>query len=213
MKLAATLVSLAALALAAPALAAAAPLRAGACAPAVERLQTELGELGFPSGGADGCFGPRTRYAVQAFQKAARLRADGVVGVRTANALRAAARPRPHRRGRGLHAEVDLERQLLLLVRNGKVGSAYSVSTGRAGFDTPTGTYRVQRKERRSWSVPYRVWLPYASYFVGGYAFHAGAVPARPASHGCVRVPPPFAAEIFAALKVGTPVHVYNGAT
>ena len=214
MRLALSLLTLAVLAvLAAPAGADAKPLLSGGCAPEVERLQSSLDDLGFASGGADGCFGARTRYAVQAFQKAAGLRPDGVVGPVTSQALRRTERPRPRFHRAGLHAEVDLGRQLLLLVRNGRVESTFSVSTGRVSFETPTGRFRILRQERRSWSVPYRVWLPFASYFVGGYAFHSGAVSARAASHGCVRVPPPFAEEIFDTLRVDTAVYVYKGTT
>ncbi|MGH2690043.1 MAG: L,D-transpeptidase, partial [Actinomycetota bacterium] len=51
------------------------------------------------------------------------------------------------------------------------------------------------------------------AYFNGGIAFHgAPSVPATPASHGCVRLPMPFA-DWFAdkASAVGTTVHVYGG--
>jgi lipoprotein-anchoring transpeptidase ErfK/SrfK len=83
------------------------------------------------------------------------------------------------------------------------------VSTGAAGFATPTGRYSVFRKERNSWSVPYRVWLPWASYFVGGVAFHESPdVPAFPASHGCVRVPRYDAQWLYDRLPDGTPVTV-----
>ena len=45
------------------------------------------------------------------------------------------------------------------------------------------------RKERLSWSVPFEVWMPWASYFTGGIALHEyPIVPTYPASHGCVRV-------------------------
>jgi len=70
-------------------------------------------------------------------------------------------------------------------------------------------TFRVFRKELRSWSYPYRVWLPYASYFTGGVAFHESAdVPTRAASHGCVRVPSGDAPFIYAYTTVGTRVVV-----
>jgi hypothetical protein len=63
-------------------------------------------------------------------------------------------------------------------------------STGKQGYETLAGDWTIQRKYLRDWSVPYKLWLPYASYFVGGYAFHEyPAIPAFPASHGCVRTP------------------------
>ena len=80
--------------------------------------------------------------------------------------------------------------RVTLVVDGNRVIRIVVVSTGKPAFDTPTGSYRVTRKEQRSWSVPYKVWLPWASYFVGGVAFHEYPdVPPTPASHGCVRVP------------------------
>ena len=90
----------------------------------------------------------------------------------------------------GRRFEVLLDRQLVLYVENSAVVRTLHASTGRAGHETPTGGYTVFRKEVNSWSVPYKVWLPWASYFVGGVAFHESPdVPAQPASAGCVRLP------------------------
>ena len=73
-----------------------------------------------------------------------------------------------------------------------------------------TNIYAVTRKEVRSWSVPFQVWLPYASYFVGGIAFHEyPEVPPYPASHGCVRVPSPDAREVYDFASLNTAVLVY----
>jgi lipoprotein-anchoring transpeptidase ErfK/SrfK len=53
------------------------------------------------------------------------------------------------------------------------------------------------------------VWLPYASYFNRGIAFHEyHDVPAVPASHGCVRLPAPEAPTVYAFATVGTRVTV-----
>jgi hypothetical protein len=159
-----------------------------------------LTELHFPGG----C----SPDAIKAFQKANDLSVDGIVGPATRAALADPAVLTPSDASRGIHAEVDLARQLLLVVRNGAISRVYSVSTGMAGYDTPTGTFKVFRKERRSWSVPYHVWLPYASYFTGGVAFHAGDTATSRASHGCVRVPSRFARDVYRVLKTGMKVIV-----
>ena len=66
------------------------------------------------------------------------------------------------------------------------------------------------RKELRSWSVPFKQLLPYASYFNAGIAFHEYAdVPTYAASHGCVRVPAPEAPGVYAFASNGTTVIVY----
>ncbi len=93
----------------------------------------------------------------------------------------------------------------LLINAKGKVERAIHVSTG-AGGRTPQGDFRVYRKETMSWSVPFSVWLPLASYFTGGIAFHSYPdVPGYAASHGCVRTPAPEAPVMYAFAKIGTP--------
>jgi len=173
-------------------------------------LQQRLAGLGFlPATAVDGRSGPQTTSAVVAFQKWARLGRDGGAGRATRAALQTAARPTPIRAGRGRHVEVLLDRQLALLIDGNRVTRILDVSTGKPGFDTPIGSWKVERKEERSWSVPYKVWLPWASYFVGGVAFHEYRdVPPSAASHGCVRVPRWDAQWFYRQLPSGTTVTV-----
>jgi lipoprotein-anchoring transpeptidase ErfK/SrfK len=112
------------------------------------------------------------------------------------------------RRGFGKRIEVLLDRQVALLVDGGRVQRVVHISTG-AGGRTPTGSFHVFRKERMSWSVPFSVWMPWASYFVGGIAFHEySSVPVYPASHGCVRVNRYDAPVLYDFAVSGTPVDV-----
>lgn len=53
----------------------------------VKRLQRALNELGYAAGEVDGHFGQGTRTAVEAFQIANNLTADGAVGPQTAAAI------------------------------------------------------------------------------------------------------------------------------
>ena len=83
------------------------------------------------------------------------------------------------------------------------------VSTGADGR-TSAGTFSIYRKELYSWSVPFSVWLPYASYFDGGRAFHEYPdVPPYPASHGCIRVSAPEAPFVYDFLDYGTTVDIF----
>jgi lipoprotein-anchoring transpeptidase ErfK/SrfK len=96
---------------------------------------------------------------------------------------------------------------VVLLVGNGSVLRAVHVSTAAPGHVTPTGRFTIYRKERMSWSVPFQVWMPYASYFTGGYALHEYPdVPPYPASHGCVRVPAGDSAVVWEFATLGTPI-------
>ena len=74
---------------------------------------------------------------------------------------------------------------------------------------TPAGNFSVYSKATMSWSKPFKTWLPFASYFIGGYALHEyPVVPGYPASHGCVRMPSTEAKRVYAYATVGMPVFV-----
>ena len=68
-------------------------IKYGAEGDAVEKLQTRLKELGYFDGTVGGNFGTITRAAVIAFQKAANLSADGIVGSDTWTALYSKSAP------------------------------------------------------------------------------------------------------------------------
>ena len=178
--------------------------------PSTRALQQRLADLGFIDvRGVDGRAGEQTRFAVIAFQKWAGLARDGVAGPATSTALATATRPAPITAGGVKRVEILLDRQLALVIDGGIVVRTLHVSSGKSGYETPAGLWTVFRKEQRSWSVPYKVWLPWASYFVGGVAFHEYPdVPVTAASHGCVRVPRYDARWLYEFLAIGTPVSV-----
>jgi hypothetical protein len=174
-------------------------------------VQEALANLKYlPKSAVDGVDGYRTQQAVIAFQAWEGLGRDGVAGPLTKAALRTAKRPKPRKRGPGKRIEVYRDKGVILLVRKGKLKRAIHVSSGAPGYTTPSGSYSVFRKEIKSWSVPFSTWLPYASYFNQGIAFHEYPdVPAYPASHGCVRVPSPEAKFVYRYAKIGIAVIVY----
>jgi len=65
-------------------------IRLGARGFDVAALQFNLGKHGFPSGGVDGGFGPRSAAALRRYQRWAGLGADGIAGPATMRALRRA---------------------------------------------------------------------------------------------------------------------------
>jgi hypothetical protein len=165
-------------------------LRFGSRGPAVWELQRRLAWATYlPWGSAiNGEFGWRTWHAVVAYQGWNGLSRDGVVGRATRTELSHAQRPRAWSGTRGF--ELHLAKQVVLLIRDKRVVRAVHVSTGRPGYSTPQGFFRVYRRDPMSWSYTFHTWMPLAQYFQGGYAMHEYPdVPAYPASHGCVRVP------------------------
>lgn len=183
-------VAAAVLATASPALAATTSVSPSSSSNIVRALQRKLIRLHYlEPGNATGNYGLRTTQAVMAFQGWVGLPRDGVVGSSTYAALRHARIPVSHGH-RKKHMEVYINRQVLLLIgKLGHVKRAIHISTARPGYSTPRGIFHIYRKEVMSWSTLFNVWLPYADYFTGGFAFHEYPdVPGYPASHGCIRI-------------------------
>jgi lipoprotein-anchoring transpeptidase ErfK/SrfK len=187
------------------------PVRLRPPDPAVKAAQRRLIALGYMvKGDDDGRLGPATANAILAFQKWEGLNRTGLLDSRTKNQLSSATRPTPlRRRGAGKRAEILLDRQVALLIKNDRVVRAVAVSSGKPSTPTPPGSYHVYAKIRKWWSVPFQEWLPYALPFVGGIAFHEFPdVPAYPASHGCVRQLPSVAPWTYRFGYIGMPVRV-----
>lgn len=194
-------------------------LELGESGDAVLALQQRLSELGYWLGTPDGNYGQLTRQAVMAFQKVEGLTRDGVAGPATRQRLATAGRPTA-RGSSGL--EIDLARQVLFVVRGGKVqwtintstgnGEAYASSSGGTAIaTTPPGQFRIQREIDGLRHAPLGT-LYRPKYFNGGIAVHgSGSIPAYPASHGCARVTNAAMDLLWSSglAPVGTPVWVY----
>lgn len=176
----------------------------------VRGVQLRLWTLGFlDRSSVSGTVDYETEQGLLAFQGWNGLGRTGTVTGATQLALFRASPPKPATRRPGRRIEIFRDRGVLLMVEGNDVRRAVHTSTGAFGR-TPSGTFRIYRKEFLSWSVPFSVWMPYASYFVGGIAMHEYPdVPEYPASHGCVRLPAGEAERVFAFAEVGTPVHVF----
>ena len=185
-------------------------LRLGVHGKDVRKLRRDLVRLGYLPPRA---FGPtydeRVMHAVTALQKWENLPRDGTFGQSARRAIRHLRMPRPELHlSRRVRAEVLLDRQLLLIIHGDHVIRAVPISSGAGGL-TPPGTYSVYSKAPSSWSKRFKVWLPWASYFNDGIAFHGYPdVPVTAASHGCVRVPLKFAHEVYTLLPLGARVDV-----
>lgn len=84
------------------------------------------------------------------------------------------------------------------------------VSTGRPGFDTPTGVFSILEKNVYHMSNIYSgASMPYQERITwSGVALHAGVVPGFRASHGCIRLPFAFAKKLYGQTKIGSRVIV-----
>lgn len=185
----------------------------------VRSVQQRLSNLGYWNGAPDGQYGHLTAQAVMALQKAAGLGRDGVFGAASRRALEAGIRPQSRIGGTGI--EIDKARQLLLVVRGGRVVTVLNTSTGNNQAyssegnsriaTTPSGTYSTFRVVDKLDEGPLGdLWRP--RYFNGGIAVHgSGSIPGYPASHGCARVSNGAMNMIWAAglMPIGGRVVVY----
>ena len=131
---------------------------------------------------------------------------------------------------------VRLSDQRAFLYNGDEVVAISPASTGREGYNTPTGKYRVIGKDIDHRSSLYGAYVlngrvvkagvdvrkdrkPPGAVFVGApmpfylqiapsYGLHAGHVPGYPASHGCIRLPNRWAKRFYYAVKVGAPVWI-----
>jgi lipoprotein-anchoring transpeptidase ErfK/SrfK len=132
---------------------------------------------------------------------------------------------------------VQIQKQRAYFFKGGVIVGETTVSTGKPGFSTPPGQYRVVWKDKDHISTRFGDYvddygnvvksnvdskkdsrppgshfdgarMPYAMFFRGGYAMHQGYVPPYAASHGCIRLPNGIAEIFFNAAELGTPVLV-----
>ena len=108
---------------------------------------------------------------------------------------------------------VDKTQQMLFAYEGERVVIQSRVSTGRAGWRTPSGNFSVGIKDRMHYSrlfdnapMPWSVQVN-GHYFIHGFSY----VPDFPASHGCVRLPTNGdnpAKRFFEWVEPGTPVTI-----
>jgi lipoprotein-anchoring transpeptidase ErfK/SrfK len=134
---------------------------------------------------------------------------------------------------------IDLSEQRVYFYKGEELIGESKCSSGKNGFETPPGDYKVMQKNKDHVSNLYGNFvdiegtvtqrdvdmskmkvpegmtfagakMPYFQRFTGGYGLHSGNVPNRRASHGCVRLPRIMAERFYAHTSVGTPVTVQD---
>ena len=90
-----------------------------------------------------------------------------------------------------------------------------TISSGKAGKETPTGTFEILQKKQMHHSNLYNnAPMPFMQRLTwDGIALHAGKLPGYPASHGCIRLPAAFAKLLFAETRKGMLVVVADEAS
>lgn len=132
---------------------------------------------------------------------------------------------------------ISLGDQRAYFYKGGKLVGVSAISSGRKGFDTPIGEFKVIQKDEKHESNLYGDYvsatgemvkhnvdvtkdptpegaafkgakMPFFMRFHDGAGMHAGHLPGHRASHGCVRMPRFMAEHFFKNVEIGTPVTV-----
>jgi len=185
----------------------------------IKEAEQRLSQLGYWTGRIDGRFDATSRSALIAFQKFESRRVTAKLTLEELQAIRNSTSPKARETGYA-HVEIDVDRQVLLIVNEQASVRVLPVSTG-SGLPfidedqtsvayTPRGRFIVYEK-RSGWEYGPLGALYYANYISGGVAIHGSRnVPAQPATHGCIRVPVFAARELSQLMPVGTIVLVYD---
>jgi len=110
--------------------------------------------------------------------------------------------------GAGVDACVDLSSNQSWLLKDGAVTyGPVKITSGRAGYRTPPGTFSVGWKDIDHLSREFNnAPMPFSVFFNGGIAFHQGSLSQE--SHGCIHLGPDAAETYYNSLSVGDKVQV-----
>lgn len=107
---------------------------------------------------------------------------------------------------------ISKKHQSMTVYEDGQLVDVWFVSTARRGYSTPSGTFHPYSYQPMHYSKKFdNAPMPHSIFFTGGYAIHAtphiGNL-GRPASHGCVRLHPDHAAQLYSMTK-GRPTTIH----
>ncbi len=109
---------------------------------------------------------------------------------------------------------VNLSDQRATVYRNGVRIGVSTISSGRAGHETPTGVFTILQKDARHHSTKYNnapmFYMERLTW--DGVALHAGGLPGFPESHGCVHLPLQFARLLYGATDFSVTVVIAGDA-
>ena len=133
---------------------------------------------------------------------------------------------------------ICLSEQRAYFYKDSQLVGVSAISTGREGFNTALGSYKIIQKDKDHVSSRFGDYLdaatgamvkkdadrqidplpkgarfdgakmPFFMRITGGTGMHEGFLPGYPASHGCIRMPSFMAEAYFRNLEVGTPVRI-----
>jgi lipoprotein-anchoring transpeptidase ErfK/SrfK len=181
-------------------------LHPGECGIVVKGFKKAMAKMGYASGGGS-CFDGRTGREVLAYRKVNGMNRSQKAGAGLVKSV-FGGKGGYHVKypSAGEHAEVPLDKQVLVLTKGDKPFAIYPVSTGKPSTPTITGHYSFYRQEPGYNAEG----MYYSFYWHNGYAVHGyHEVPNYAASHGCVRTFIADQPRIFEQLHYGESIFVF----
>jgi hypothetical protein len=181
-------------------------LHPGECGDVVKGFKEAMAKMGYVSGGGS-CFNGRTGREVLAYRKVNGMNRSQKAGAGLVKSV-FGGKGGYHVKypEAGEHAEVPLDKQVLVLSKGDKPFAIYPVSTGKPSTPTITGHYTFYRQEPGYNSEG----MYYSFYWHNGYAVHGyHEVPNYAASHGCVRTFIADQPRIYEQLHYGESIFVF----
>jgi lipoprotein-anchoring transpeptidase ErfK/SrfK len=100
---------------------------------------------------------------------------------------------------------IDISKQTMTVDVDGDRYATWRVSTARSGYYTPRGSFKPYVLKKMHYSRKYdNSPMPHSIFFRGGYAIHGTNYVkslGRPASHGCIRLAPGNARELYSLVR------------
>jgi lipoprotein-anchoring transpeptidase ErfK/SrfK len=181
-------------------------LHPGECDNVVKGFKKAMAKMGYVSGGGS-CFNGRTGREVLAYRKVNGMNRSQKAGAGLVKSV-FGGKGGYHVKypEAGEHAEVPLDKQVLVLSKGGKPFAIYPISSGKPSTPTITGHYTFYRQEPGYNSEG----MYYSFYWHNGYAVHGyHEVPNYAASHGCVRTFIADQPRIYEQLHYGESIFVF----
>lgn len=182
----------------------------------IAEYQVALQKLGYYKGKIDGVYSPATAKSVQEFQRRNKLKDDGVIGVKTKQALAGqfeagAADTVKQAAPKGVvEILIDIDRKKLTVYDNKKIFKEYDVAVGKDRTPTPVGEWKITRKAMH-WGTGFGTrWLGLNVPW-GLYGIHGTNKPwsiGTEASAGCIRMMNHDVEELYPWVQTGTAVRI-----
>ncbi len=148
------------------------------------------------------------------------------IGTATSKPINSQVTPAPASKTQTINLVIKLSDRRVYLYRGNQLATSYPIAIGKAGWETPVGSYKVMEMQRDpTWQHPWTGklvppgaknplgarWIGFwtdGKNFIGFHGTPQEKLVGQAVSHGCVRMRNQDILALYAQVDVGTPVTV-----